>query len=179
MLLIKEDGSGVEGANTYALPEDVLPFAQIYNWTTWLNITDEQAKESACARATMFLELFPNIYGRLTEEQNLTFPLIIHEELEVEKRIPQNVKLAHAIASHIELENPGQLLRMQKNTSMPLRSTELKNVNKKEFFRTRIKDLYPLDASPIIYQLMKIYLPQNLIDLINQDGFMVSKRFYK
>ena len=69
MLLIKESGAGISGANTYSLPEDVLPFAQIYNWTTWISTTDSQAKESACARATMFLDLFPNIYEKLTDTQ--------------------------------------------------------------------------------------------------------------
>jgi len=179
MLLIKESGAGISGANTYSLPEDVLPFAQIYNWTTWISTTDSQAKESACARATMFLDLFPNIYEKLTDTQSLTFPLTIHKDLLENERIPQNLKLAHAIASNIELENPGQLLRMQKDSSMPLKSNELKNVTKKEFFRKNVKDFYPLDASPIIFQLMKIYLPQHLIDLIKSDDVMITRRFYK
>ena len=179
MLLVKEDGSGLEGANTYALPEDVDPYAQIYNWTTWLNTTDAQSKESACARATMFLDLFPNLYGKLNEVQTLTFPLIIHEEVELEKRIPKNLKLAHAIAANIELENPNSLLRLEKKNSAQLHSTELKNVTKKQYFKTTVKDWYPLDASPIIFQLMKVYLPQYLIELMGQGEVMIARRFYK
>ena len=179
MDLIKEDGTGLATSNTYGLPADIDPYAELYNWTFWLNLEDVPARESACARATMFLELFPNIFESFSEAQALTFPLKIHEALPAESRIPKTILLAHAIAANLEAENPGVLLKLKTDKTQAVKIKELKNVNKKEFFQNKKRDLYPFDESPIIFNLMKIYLPQEIVSAMRGKATFTTERFYK
>lgn len=179
MDLVKEDGTGLSNANTYGLPADIDEYAELYNWTFWMNLEDVPSRESACARATIFLELFPNIFDPLTEDQSLTFPLKIHETLLATSRIPKPILLAHAIATNLEAENPGVLLKLKTDKTPAIKIKELKNVNKKEFFQNYKRDLYPFDESPIIFNLMKVYLPQDIISAMRGKATFTTERFYK
>jgi hypothetical protein len=115
MSLIKETGSGVTGANTYATADDVAIYCSNRGLTEWADSTNATAKDQAILRAMDYYESLSWKGIKANDENDLEWPrsgVLDKNGYSIDSDvIPIQVQYGLCRASYEEFKSPGCLLK--------------------------------------------------------------------